>query len=52
MNTLEQKLNDLDNVGAVVELTAEEAEMLGLTIETAENEEDALNARFDEVDNG
>jgi hypothetical protein len=52
MNTLKQKLNDLDNVGAVVELTAEEAEMLGLTIETAENEEEALNARFDEVENG
>lgn len=52
METLKQKLNDMDNIGAVVELTAEEADKLGLTNETAESEEEALNARFDEVENG
>ena len=37
MNTLEQKLNELDNLGAVVEVTNKETENIRLTIETAEN---------------
>ncbi len=49
---LQQKLKDLDNEGAVIELTVEEADVLALLIETAENDDDALNARFDEVENG
>ncbi len=47
---LEQKLMDLDIPGAVVELTPDEADILGLQVETAISEEDALNARFDEVE--
>ncbi len=47
---LKQKLHDLDIPGAVVELTPEEADILGLTIEKALSEEDALNARYDEVE--
>ena len=46
---LEQKLIDLDIPGAVVELTPDEADILGLQVETAVSE-DALNARFDEVE--
>lgn len=49
---LQQKLKEMDEVGVIVELTHEEADMLGLFIETAISEEDALNARFDEVENG
>ncbi len=41
---------DLDIPGAVIELTPEEADILGLTVETAISEEDALNARYDEVE--
>lgn len=47
---LEQKLMDLDIPGAVIELTPEEADILGLQVETAISEEDALNARYDEVE--
>ncbi len=47
---LKQKLEDLDIPGSSVELTPEEADILGLTIEDALSEEDALNARFDEFD--
>lgn len=47
---LEQKLRDLDIPGAVVELTPDEADILGLQAETAISEEDALNAKYDEVD--
>ena len=47
---LEQKLLDLDIPGAVVELTPDEADILGLQVETAVSEEYALNARFDEVE--
>lgn len=47
---LEQKLMDLDIPGAVVELTPEEADILGLQVETAISVKDALNARFDEVE--
>lgn len=47
---LEQKLMDLDNPGAVIEFTQEEADILGLQVEIAISEEDALNARFDEVE--
>ncbi len=47
---LQQKLMDLDIPGAVIELTPEEADILGLQVETAISEEDALNARFDEVE--
>lgn len=47
---LEQKLRDLDIPGAVVELNPDEADILGLQAETAISEEDALNARYDEVD--
>ena len=47
---LEQELIDLDIAGAVVELTPDEADILGLQVETAVSEEYALNARFDEVE--
>lgn len=47
---LEQKLIDLDIPGAVVELTPEEDDMLGLIIEDAISEEDALKAMYDEVE--
>lgn len=47
---LEQKLMDLDIPGAMVEITPEEADILGLQVETAISVEDALNARFDEVE--
>lgn len=45
---LEKKLMDLDNPGAVIEFTPEEADILGLQIETAISEEDALSAMYDE----
>ncbi len=47
---LEQKLMDLDIPGAMIEITPEEADILGLQVETAISVEDALNARFDEVE--
>lgn len=49
---LAQKLMDLDIQGAVIEFTPEEADMLGLIIETALSDEDALKSRYDEVENG
>ncbi len=46
---LKQKLQDMDEPGVVIELTSEEADELGFTIETASGLEDAMAARYDEV---
>ena len=47
---LKQKLKDLEEPGAIVEFDPVEAEELGFIIETAISLEDAMAARFDEVE--
>lgn len=48
---LQQKLQDLDIPGSIIEFNQDEADALGLAMEDALSEEDALNARYDEVEN-
>jgi len=45
-----QKLNDANTPGFVVEVDPEEADLLGAFIEDALNEQDALDSRFDRLD--